>query len=105
MVAKREYVVEQDGAYRVAGSKVSLDSIVYGFLRGESPETIAQNFDGLTLEAAYGAIAFYLSNRDEVDAYLKKRKADFEELRRQSREQDPMFYQKWADRKRQIPAK
>lgn len=49
-----------EGAYRVAGSRVSLDSIVYCFREGLSPESIAESFPTLTLEQVYGAIAFYL---------------------------------------------
>lgn len=40
----KEYVEERDGNYYVAGSRISLDSIVYAFCRGESAETIYQNF-------------------------------------------------------------
>jgi uncharacterized protein (DUF433 family) len=61
------YVDLRCGGYYVAGSRVSLDSVVYAFRGGESPETIQQNFSSLTLERVYGAIAFYLRHRDEVD--------------------------------------
>ena len=54
------YVEMREGAYRVAGTRVSLDSVVYGFIGGQSPETIAQSFAVLTLEQVYGSIAFYL---------------------------------------------
>jgi hypothetical protein len=37
-----EYVSQQEGAYRVGGTRVSLDSIVYAFLEGQTPETIVQ---------------------------------------------------------------
>jgi uncharacterized protein (DUF433 family) len=97
-----QYVEEHDGAYRIAGTRVSLDSVAYGFLRGESAESIAQNFPALSLEQVYGGIAFYLANRDDVDAYLRRRSAEYETLRQQSRDRDPAFYQKWADRKRQL---
>jgi hypothetical protein len=41
----KEYIEERDGAYYVAGTRISLDSIVHAFRRGESPETISQNFE------------------------------------------------------------
>ncbi len=66
----KEYVEERDGRYYVAGARISLDSIVHGFSRGESPETICQNFELLRLEEVYGAIAYYLTNQAEIDAYL-----------------------------------
>ena len=49
---------------------VSLDSIDYAFVSGESAESIAQAFPVVTLEQVYGAITFYLAHRDEIDRYL-----------------------------------
>jgi len=42
---------------------------------------IAQSFPVLSLEQVYGAIAFYLANRSEIDAYLAKAEVSFESLR------------------------
>jgi uncharacterized protein (DUF433 family) len=66
----KEYIEERDGNYYVAGTRVSADSIVHAFRRGESPETICQDFELLTLEEVYGTIAHYLANQAEIDAYL-----------------------------------
>ena len=66
----KEYVEQRDGNYYVAGARISLDSIVHAFRLGESPETICQNFELLRLEEVYGAIAHYLANQAEIDAYL-----------------------------------
>jgi uncharacterized protein (DUF433 family) len=66
----KEYIEERDGSYYVAGTRISLDSIVHAFHRGESPETICQNFELLRLEEVYGAIAYYLANQTDIDAYL-----------------------------------
>ena len=90
----KDYVEYAGGAYRVAGSRVSLDSIVYAFLRGESPDGIAESFPALNLEQVYGAIAFYLGHRDAVDAYLRAGKADFARLREQARRDHPSLYAK-----------
>jgi hypothetical protein len=46
----KEYVEQRDSAYWVAGSRVSLDSIVYSFLRGASPESITRSFPAVTLQ-------------------------------------------------------
>ena len=98
----KQYVEQRDGGYWVAGTRVSLDSIVYAFLGGQTAESIAQSFPVLTLEQVYGSIAFYLANRPVIDAYLEKTEADFEAMRRASREADPMFYQKLADARRHM---
>jgi uncharacterized protein (DUF433 family) len=95
-----QYVEQRDEGYWVMGSRVSLDSIVNGFLSGQSAESIAQSFPVLTLEQVYGAIAFYLSNRSEIDTYLARVRDDFEALRQAARDADPMFYQKLADARR-----
>ena len=96
------YVEIRDGVYWVAGSRVSLDSVVYEFLDGETAESIAQSFPTLSLEQVYGAIAYYLAHRDEVDAHLKGRQAEFEERHRQARDNDPTFYQKLADARKRL---
>jgi hypothetical protein len=36
----KEYIEERDGNYYIACTRISLDSIVHAFRRGESPETI-----------------------------------------------------------------
>ena len=96
-----QYVEQRDEGYWVAGSRVSLDSIVYAFLEGQCAESIAQSFPSLTLEQVYGAITFYLANRLEIDNYLARVRIDFEALRQATRDADPMFYQKLADARRQ----
>jgi uncharacterized protein (DUF433 family) len=69
---RNEYVEQRNGGFYVAGTRVSLDSIVYSFRAGDSPETIRQNFSSLTLEQVYGAIAFYLAHEQEVDANINE---------------------------------
>ena len=66
----KEYIEQREGGYYVSGTRVSLDSLIHAFRRGESPETICQNFEVLQLEEVYGAIAFYLANQAVIDAYL-----------------------------------
>lgn len=97
------YIEDRDGVYMVSGTRVSLDSIVYAFLCGQSAESIAQAFPILVLEQVYGAITFYLAHRDEVDRYLDARRQDFAAKQEAARSADPMFYQKLADAKRQTP--
>jgi uncharacterized protein (DUF433 family) len=80
----KEYIEERDGSYYIADTRISVDSIVHAFRRGESPETICQNFELLRLEEVYGAIAFYLANRTEIDAYLLRQDQKWTEGRRDS---------------------
>ena len=100
----KEYVEKRDGAYRMSGTRVSLDSIVYSFLRGAAPESIAQSFPSLTLEDVYGAFAYYLAHQAEIDAYLQEGEREFEALRQQSRQSNPLLYQKLEEARQQPPA-
>jgi uncharacterized protein (DUF433 family) len=96
----KQYIEGSGGVFRVAGTRVSLDSIVYAFWRGQTAESIAQAFPPLTLEQVYGALTYYLSEKAEIDAYLKSATAEFDAMRQAAREQDPMFCQKIADVRR-----
>ena len=99
----KSYVEWRYKGYWIANSRVSLDTIVYAFLDGQSPESIAQSLPVLTLEQVYGAIAFFLAHQSEVETYLEKAKTtDFETKRKASRDSDPMFYQKLADARRRL---
>jgi len=89
-----QYVEQRQGGYYLTGVRVSLDSIVYAFLRGESPESIAESFPALNLEQIYGGLAYYLANRDQIDKYLRAEKADFDQLRDESRRAHPLLYSK-----------
>jgi uncharacterized protein (DUF433 family) len=77
-----EYVEVRGGGYYVKGTRILLDSVVYGFLNGESAETIQDNFPSLTLEQVYGAIAYYLGHKAMIDEYVKAGEAEFEATRR-----------------------
>lgn len=92
-----EYVENRDTGYWISGTRVSLDSIVYAFLNGQTAEGIAQSFPVLSLEQVYGAITFYLAHRSEVEAYLREASASFESQRKAAQSADPMFYKKLAD--------
>ncbi|MBO0723135.1 MAG: DUF433 domain-containing protein [Blastocatellia bacterium] len=82
----KAYVELHDGGWWLVGTRVSLDSIVYAFWRGASAETIRSSFPALTLEQVYGAIAFYLSRRQEVDEYLQKSAEEYEAARHANHE-------------------
>lgn len=90
----KEYVEQRDGAYRIAGTRVSLDSVVYAFRRGASPESIQRSYPTLTLEQIYGAVAFYLAHTEEIDRHLEAGEKESEEMRRAQREAHPDWYEK-----------
>ncbi|MGH7827828.1 MAG: DUF433 domain-containing protein [Candidatus Binatia bacterium] len=72
-----------EGVWRIAGTRVSLDSVVYSFKEGATPEEICQDYPALSLAQVYGAIAYYLNNQQQIDTYLKEEKQASENLRQQ----------------------
>jgi len=85
----KEYVESRNAGFYVADTRVSLDSIVYAFLDGQSPESILEDFETLSLEQVYGAIAYYLANQAAVDAYLSAQQRRVEVMRRSAKPLDP----------------
>ena len=73
-----EYIEQRHGGYYVAGTRISLDSIVYSFNEGQSPEAIQEDFPKLKRAQIYGAIAFYLDHQAEIDKYLAATHREFE---------------------------
>jgi len=74
--------MDQAGVLRVTGTRVSLDSIIYIFDEGATPEEIAQAFPTLDLAAIYSVIGYYLQNRAEVEQYLEQRKVERDKLKK-----------------------
>jgi len=85
---EKHYVrVDDHGVLRVGTTRVMLDALVAGFEQGHSPETIQQQFPALSLEEVYGAITYYLSHRDDVQAYLQRQEALWQTLRAEAEQQ------------------
>ncbi|MBI3411804.1 MAG: DUF433 domain-containing protein [Planctomycetes bacterium] len=80
-----EYVMQSpSGGWRVAGTRVSLDSVVYAYWSGRLPEAIVADFPLLTLEKVHGAIAFYLRHRAAVDQFLSDQDARWQQFQQES---------------------
>ncbi len=75
--------MDEAGVLRLTGTRVSLDSVIYAFDEGATPEEIAQAFTTLDLAAIYSVLGYYLQNRAEVEKYLEQRKVQREELRKE----------------------
>lgn len=98
----KDYVSKNEDVYCIADTRVSLDSVVYEFQRGASPESIQRSFPTLTLEEVYGAIAFYLANQKEVDDYLTEGEKKFETLQNHSRTKHRAWYKRLQKAKEEI---
>jgi uncharacterized protein (DUF433 family) len=96
----KEYVEKRERGYYIAGSRVSLDTLVQAFLSGDSAETIQRAFSTLSLEEVYGGIAFYLGHREEVEATMGMDVRDLEKLIKASREKNPLLFRKLEEARR-----
>jgi uncharacterized protein (DUF433 family) len=94
---QQSYVEHRDGGYWVQGTRVSLDSLVYRFLEGLTPESIVECFPTLTLEQVYGAITYYLAHRAAIDAYLQAEDAEYDAFRQRVRAQYPRLSRRLDD--------
>jgi uncharacterized protein (DUF433 family) len=70
----REFVERRDGSFYLIGSRVPLAHLVREFQHGESPEAIRSHYPTLSLEQVYGAITFYLGNKEEAEEDIVERK-------------------------------
>jgi uncharacterized protein (DUF433 family) len=97
----KEFVEYRDGSLYLIGSRVPLARIVYGFNNGETPETIQSNFPTLNLEQVYGAITFYLGNKEKVEKDMAERRREEEEFIR-THTNPPGLKQKLLERREQM---
>jgi uncharacterized protein (DUF433 family) len=89
-----EYIEQRDGGYYLAGTRISLDSVVYSFNEGNSPEAIQEDFPLLKRAQIYGAIAFYLDHQAEVDKYLEETEHEFEASGIPMAQANPVLWEK-----------
>ena len=86
MVVAEEVIVEkvpiakdQDGVIRVSGTRVPLETVIGAFMDGANPEEIVLSYTSLPLADVYQVIAYYLRNKQKVDAYLEQVRVQEEE--------------------------
>jgi hypothetical protein len=54
----------------------------------------------VSLEQVHGSLAFYLSNRTEVEEYLKQGEQEYEKMRLEAREKNPLLHQRLEEARR-----
>ena len=98
------YIDERNGGLYVAGTGVSLDSVVIRFKEGASPDKIVQSFSTLKLSQVYGAIAYYLENEESINRYLAEGEREFQSAPRLS-ETNPKLFARLEAARRQLSPK
>jgi uncharacterized protein (DUF433 family) len=76
----KEFVERRHNSFYLLGSRVPLAHIVRQFQNGEAPESIRFHYPTLSLEQVYGAITFYLGNKEEVEKDIAEREREEDEF-------------------------
>ena len=80
---------DEHGVMRVGKTRVPLDTVVFAFNQGSSPEEIVMSYPTLDLEDVYAIVNYYLHNRAEVDSYLSQREAEAARIREENEKRFP----------------
>jgi uncharacterized protein (DUF433 family) len=99
------HIEERDGGLYVAGTGVSLDSIVIRFQQGAPPQKIVQSFPTLKLWQVYGAIAYYLENETTISDYVAEGERELERTALPLSQKNPELFARMEAARRQIGSK
>lgn len=75
---------------RLKGFRIGIEHIIRSYHEGFSPEQIAQEFPGVSLETIYATLTYYLHNKKEVDGYINRLMALTEKQMKEDDEKDPL---------------
>jgi uncharacterized protein (DUF433 family) len=74
---------------RLKGHRIGIDTILFDYLDGLTPEEIVLRYPTLTFEEVYATITYYWHNQAQVDAYLQAVDEYGERMRRQQEKNPP----------------
>lgn len=69
------------GQVRIGGTRITVGRIATLYCQGRTAEDIVREYPHLTLSQVYAALAYFHANRDEVEADLTARDAEYDELK------------------------
>jgi uncharacterized protein (DUF433 family) len=99
------YIEERNGGLYLAGTRVSLDSVVIRFQEGDSPGQIVQSFTTLDLWQVYGAIAYYLEHEKTVNEYIAEGERELQRTVPPLSQQAPELYTRLMAARKQMSLK
>jgi uncharacterized protein (DUF433 family) len=73
-----------DGVIRVAGTRVTLDTVAHAFERGATAEEIVQQYPALPLADVYSVLGYLLRHQTEMASYLATRAQSRETARKEN---------------------
>ncbi len=94
MIALPETVIlplklDEDGAIRVSGTRITLDTLINFYQQHETPEDLHEGFPNVPLADIYAVISYYLANQTEVNSYLDRRSKEADQIRQEWETRNP----------------
>ena len=80
---------EADGVLRVGRTNVTIETVLWAFQEGATPDDIKRQFPSLELADIYDVIADYLRHHASVDEYLRQREQVYRETNDQLEQEFP----------------
>ncbi|MBZ0284091.1 MAG: DUF433 domain-containing protein [Anaerolineae bacterium] len=95
-------VMTPEGVLRVGKTRVTLDTVIYTYREGATPEEIVLRYDTLELADVHAVIAYYLRHETEVNAYLEASEKQAEAVRAEVETQQNMseFWNRLRERRK-----
>jgi uncharacterized protein (DUF433 family) len=62
---------------RLKGHRIGIEDVIARYHAGDSIEHMGLEFPGVSLEQLYATIAYYLHNREALDAYIARVTAQY----------------------------
>ncbi|MDQ3255381.1 MAG: DUF433 domain-containing protein [Acidobacteriota bacterium] len=81
--------IDEDGVMRVGQTRVPIDTVVFSFNEGASPEEIVLRYPTLELADVYAVIAYYLKHKAEIESYLREREERAARVREENERRFP----------------
>lgn len=66
---------DEHGAWRIGGTRVTLETLVAAFDRGDTPEEIHEQYPAVALGDVYAVLTYYVRHRGLVQTYLDERES------------------------------
>jgi uncharacterized protein (DUF433 family) len=71
---------DEHGLIRIGNTRVLLELVIHAYYLGETPEGIVESYPSLSTSDVYAVIAYYLAHQAEVDAYVRQRDTQADQI-------------------------
>ncbi len=94
-----QHVEERHGEYFVRETRVTVQSVITAWKRGDTPEAVREQFPSLSLADVYSVISYYLDHQASLDTHFAETNAQYTRDRAADHAARPDFY---AEMRRRI---